>query len=348
MSSRETPPRDQSLRILLLAASLVVVVAGLKAAAPLILPFLVAVFLAIISFPIVTWLRTHKVPKIVAVAATVLLDIAVLTLLALVVGRSVNEFTDAAPRYQERLQRLASSLMTTLEFHGIDTTHWQPMQYLNPSALLDLVGATLGAVASVLSNTVLVLLTLIFILLEATTFPEKVKVAFGGRFDYSTRFATVTRQVQRYLAIKTLVSLATGVLAGLWVGILGLGVPLLWGLMAFIFNFVPNLGSILAAVPPIVLALVQFGIWRAVAVATGYVVINIVLATFVEPHLLGRRLGLSTLVVFLSLVFWGWVWGPVGMVLSVPLTMVMKIALENTDDLRWIAVMLDSPRARRG
>jgi AI-2 transport protein TqsA len=235
-----------------------------------------------------------------------------------------------------------------LEAHGIDTTHWQPMQYLNPGALVDLVGATLGAVASVLSNTVLVLLTLIFILLEATTFPEKLKAAFGERFDYSSRMVTITRQVQRYLAIKTLVSLATGVLAGLWVGILGLGVPLLWGLMAFIFNFVPNLGSILAAVPPIVLALVQFGLWRAVAVAVGYIVINIMLATFVEPHLLGRRLGLSTLVVFLSLVFWGWVWGPVGMVLSVPLTMVFKITAENTDDLRWIAVMLDSPRPRRG
>jgi AI-2 transport protein TqsA len=348
MSSQDQPSHDRSLRLLLLAASLVVVVAGLKAAAPLILPFLVAVFLAVISVPIVTWLRAHKVPKIAAVAATVLLDIAVLSLLAFVVGRSVNEFTDAAPQYQARLQRLAGSLMSMLEAHGIDTTHWQPMQYLNPGALVDLVGATLGAVASVLSNTVLVLLTLIFILLEATTFPEKLKAAFGERFDYSSRMVTITRQVQRYLAIKTLVSLATGVLAGLWVGILGLGVPLLWGLMAFIFNFVPNLGSILAAVPPIVLALVQFGLWRAVAVAVGYIVINIMLATFVEPHLLGRRLGLSTLVVFLSLVFWGWVWGPVGMVLSVPLTMVFKITAENTDDLRWIAVMLDSPRPRRG
>jgi predicted PurR-regulated permease PerM len=171
--------------------------------------------------------------------------------------------------------------------------------------------------------------------------------AFGGRPEYADRLETVARQIQRYLAIKTVVSMATGLLAGIWVAALGLGVPLLWGLLAFLFNYVPTLGSIVAAVPPTLLALVQFGVWRGALVAIGYVAINIVLGNFVEPYLYGRRLGLSTLVVFISLVFWGWVWGPVGMLLSVPLTMLVKIALENTEDLRWLAVMLDrNPRPR--
>lgn len=347
MHTEDAPHRDRGARFLILAASLVVVVAGLKAAAPLILPFLVAVFLAVISIPLLTWLQQRKVPTALAVIITVLVDIAVLAALGLVVGRSVNEFTAAAPRYQQRIQGLVSAVMGALEARGVDTSQWQPVQFLNPGALFDMVGSTLSAVTSVLSNTFLVLLTLIFILFEATAFPRKLRAAFGGRSEYTDRFAVVTRQIQRYLAIKTLISLATGVFAGLWVGLLGLGVPLLWGLIAFIFNYIPNLGSIIAAVPPILLALVQFGVWRAVGVAAGYVAINVVLANFLEPYLMGRRLGLSTLVVFMSLVFWGWVWGPVGMLLSVPLTMVVKIALENTADLRWIAVMLDPNPAER-
>ena len=348
MDKESTPGRDRGARFLILAASIVVVVAGLKAAAQLILPFLVSVFLAIISTPLVAWLKSHKLPTWLAVTVTMLVDLAVLAALGLVVGRSVNEFTAAAPRYQERVQGLATSILATLDAHGIDTSQLQPLQAVNPGALFDMVGATLSAVAAVLSNTLVVLLLLVFMLLEVTAFPAKLTAALGGHTENAERLSTVTRQIQRYLGIKTLVSLATGVLAGVWVAVLGLGVPVLWGLMAFIFNFVPNVGSIVVAVPPIVLAWMQFGVWRAVGVAAGYAVINMVLSNFVEPYLMGRRLGLSTLVVVLSLVFWGWVWGPVGMILSVPLTMAVKIALENTPDLHWVAVMLDaSPRVRR-
>ena len=123
------------------------------------------------------------------------------------------------------------------------------------------------------------------------------------------------------------------------------GTALLWGLVAFLLNYVPNLGSIIAAVPAVLLALVQYGVGHALLVLMGYVAVNMLLGNLLEPVLMGRRLGLSTLVVFLSLVFWGWVWGPVGMLLSVPLTMIAKIFLENTRDLAWLAVMLDSPQA---
>jgi len=347
MSAEDSARPERGARVLVLAASAVVVVAGLKAAAALVLPLLISVFLAIASIPFVTWLQSRKVPSALAVLLTLLVDAAVIGLLAIVVGRSVNEFTAAAPQYQARLQTMAARGLAFLQAHGVDTSQWQPMQYLNPGAMFDMVGTTLSAIGAVLSNAFLVLLALIFILFEAAGFPRKLMAAFGGRPEYADRLEIAARQIQRYLAIKTVVSMATGLLAGIWVAALGLGVPLLWGLLAFLFNYVPTLGSIVAAVPPFLLALVQFGLWRAVLVAVGYVVINIVLGNFVEPYLYGRRLGLSTLVVFLSLVFWGWVWGPVGMLLSVPLTMLVKIALENTEDMRWIAIMLDpNPRAR--
>jgi len=194
-------------------------------------------------------------------------------------------------------------------------------------------------VAGVLSNLFVALLTIVFILFEAAGFPAKLRAAFGDR-QGSERFEKIRYEVQHYLGIKSLVSLTTGAAIAAALAILGVDYPLLWGMLAFLLNYIPTFGSILAGIPPVLLAIVQLGPGHAIAVALVFVTTNVVLGNFVEPHFLGRRLGLSTLVVFLSLVFWGWVWGPVGMLLSVPLTMILKIMLENTPDLAWIAVLL--------
>ena len=346
MAADDSRARDRGARVLFIAAGLVVVVAGLRAAGQLLLPFLVSVFLAIISLPLMEWLKKRGVPVGLAVMLTVLADVAVVAAVLIVIGQSLNEFTTAAPGYQARLTELVRSTFGWLQARGVPTEAWGVPELINPGALMDLVGGTLRAVAAVAQNTFLVILTMVFILFEAAGFSGKLRAAFGDRPGDFERLNTMALQIQRYLAIKTLVSFATGVFVGLWVAVLGLGFPLLWGLVAFIFNYIPNLGSILAAVPPVLLAIVQFGAGKAAVVALGYVVINIVLANFLEPYLMGRRLGLSTLVVFLSLIFWGWVWGPVGMLLSVPLTVIVKIALENTEDFRWLAVMLDANPTR--
>jgi predicted PurR-regulated permease PerM len=144
------------------------------------------------------------------------------------------------------------------------------------------------------------------------------------------------------LAIKTVASLGAGIVVAIWVWALGIDFPVIWGLLAFLLNFIPNLGSIIAAVPPVLLGYIQFGIGRALLVAAGFGLVNLVFGNVVEPKLMGRKLGLSTLVVFLSLIFWGWVWGPAGMLLSVPITMVVKIALESNPSTRWISILLDS------
>ena len=159
-------------------------------------------------------------------------------------------------------------------------------------------------------------------------------------------------EVQEYLGIKTFISLATGILLGAWCWVMGLDFPVLLGLMAFVLNYVPTVGSIIASAPAILLALIQVGFGHAVLVGAGFFAVNGVFGNLIEPNLLGRRLGLSTLVVILSLIFWGWVWGPVGALLAVPLTMIVKIMLENTSDLRWVAVLLDKappdPELARG
>jgi len=210
---------------------------------------------------------------------------------------------------------------------------------------MDMLTGTLRGVAGVLSNLLLVFFTIVFILAEAAGLPAKMKAAFGWG-EGPERLNKILQEVQRFLAIKSVVSLVTGILVGVSLWLVGVDFPMLWGGLAFLLNYIPTLGSVLAAIPPVLLAMLQLGPGYALVVTLIFLVINVPMGNLVEPYFMGRRLGISTLVVFLSLVFWGWVWGPVGMLLSVPLTMILKILLENTEDLRWIAVFLGaSPRS---
>ena len=169
-----------------------------------------------------------------------------------------------------------------------------------------------------------------------------VTAILGDAEDALTNFDTFINNVKHYMAIKTVVSLATGIVIAIWLAVIGVDFPVLWGLLAFFLNYVPNIGSIIAAIPAVLLATLQLGIVQALTAAAGYIVVNMVVGGVIEPRFMGRGLGLSTLVVFLSLIFWGWVLGPVGMLLSVPLTMTIKIALNSSEDTRWLAVLLGS------
>jgi len=183
---------------------------------------------------------------------------------------------------------------------------------------------------------------MILLLFDLTSIPDKVRGAVPNSKPVLDYLATVTDSLKRYIVIKSLISLFTGVAVGLIVGLMGVDFPVLWGLLAFALNFIPNIGSILAAVPAVLLAMIQYGPASALIVAGGYVAVNLVVGNLIEPRVTGQGLGLSTLVVFLSLVFWGWVFGAMGMLLSVPLTMTIKIALESHPDSRWVAALLGS------
>ena len=347
MGREELLPR-RTMRFLVVAASTIVVVAGLREASEILLPFLSALFIAIVSLPFLAWLQRNRVPTWLAVMLTVAAAAGVVSVLGVVVGQSVGEFAQvvADSRYNERFEALDNRLGAWAEQANLPFADRTPLDFVNPGAVVNLLGGTLGALAGLLQDAFLVLLAVIFILVEAAGFRTKLRLAFGERGRSLERMSQITLQVQKYLAVKTAVSLGTGFFAFVWVWTLGIDFPLMWGLVAFLFNYIPNIGSIVAAVGPSVLALVQVDLGRALVVAAGYVALNIAFGNVLEPTLLGRRLGMSVLVVFLSLVFWGWVWGPMGLLLAVPITMSLKIAFENTDDLRWIAVLLDANPAR--
>jgi predicted PurR-regulated permease PerM len=231
-------------------------------------------------------------------------------------------------------------LLAWLERTGLDLSDQELLEVFDPGAAMGLVAGLLNALQGMLTNGFLIMLTVIFILVEASSFPAKLRAILAAPDSSLGYFEKVIHNIRHYIAIKTLMSLGTGIAIAVWLLILGVDYALLWGLLAFLLNYVPNIGSILAAVPAVLLAILQLGVGKVLLVMTGYLAVNIVVGNMIEPRVMGRGLDLSTLVVFLSVVFWGWVFGPVGMLLSVPLTMIVKIALDSNEDTRWVAVLL--------
>ncbi len=328
----------QKINYLITPAAFVVVVAGMRAAESLLIPFLLAVFIAVICAPSVFWLQRKGLPTICAVLAVTLIILGMEVALVTLIGTSINDFSSNLPFYQRRLTEEATNFVTLLNRMGIEFSAKSLLSYVDPGAAMRLTANVLASLGSVLTNTFFIILTMVFILLEAATIPAKLKMAFDHVDD--SKLHDFTSSLNRYMAIKTAASFGTGLAVTLLLEILGVDYPILWGILAFLLNFVPNIGSIIAAIPPVLLGFIQFGPGKMLAVVIGFTVINILVGNVIEPRYMGRGLGLSTLIVFLSLVFWGWVFGPIGMLLSVPLTMTMKIALESREDTRWLAILL--------
>ena len=337
-----------------MGACVVIVVAGLREGASILLPFALALFLAVLSMPLMFWLQLRRVPAPLAIALTMLVIGALFGALIMLATQAVADLQDQIPGYTTRVRTLFDQLVIRLStWSGLELEQYRLLDLIDPGIAVSFFATTAANVVAFLGNTFMVLLIMWFILSEAMVFPFKFRAIVGPRegerrrkttavTDDRRRVTKIVREVQAYLGIKTLVSLATGLLIGLLAKLLELESPVLLGLIGFVMNYVPTVGSAIAAVPALFLSLVQFTTFpHFMLVVIGYGVINMVFGNIIEPTLMGRRLGLSTLVVILSLLFWFWVWGPVGALLAVPLTMVVKIMLENTEDLRWVAILLD-------
>jgi len=376
-------------RMLMLLGALCVVIGGLKLAQSLIVPVLLAFFIASVSFPITNWLREHRVPRMIAVLLTVLVDFAFLTGVVLIAITLVGDLQskwdskyyeltkqsieDGYTAFEEKVKELGEMGLTPppravpIEEGGEPAAVEEPPQEdgdsrlptVETSKIRELVDRNLealkqvdfgqvwsfgtdvvGRVVTFLSTAFMVFILTVFMLTEARMFGRRLDAIFDARGPNFQRMLSATRDIQRYLGIKTVVSLATGFLAGLLTWAAGLDFFLLWGILAFILNFIPVVGSVIAGIPPTLLAILVFGLPNGVAVAGGYILINILLGNFVEPMLMGRRFGISTLVVVLSVLFWGWLWGPLGMLLSVPLTMMVKVLLDNSAEFHWLSVAM--------
>lgn len=327
-------------KALVVTATIMLIVAGIKAGEELAVPFLLAAFLATIASTPVFWLHRAKVPIGIAIFLVVLILVGVMIGVGAIVAHSATEFTAQLPYYEERVATLLNAFFKTLESYQLVISPEVINEMFNPAIALSFAGDTLLSFGRILSSSFLILLTVIFILAEAASFPRKLGKFLPNPEHALPHLVRFTTTVNRYMAIKTLVSVATGIIVTIFLSIIGVDFPILWGMLAFMLNYVPTIGSVIAAVPAILLATLQFGPAVAGIVATGYLALNLVMGNIVEPRFIGRELGLSTLIVFLSLVFWGWMLGPVGMLLSVPLTMTAKIALETSPNTAWIGYLL--------
>ncbi|MEX2579845.1 MAG: AI-2E family transporter [Verrucomicrobiales bacterium] len=415
-------------------ASVVVIMAGLKAAAALFIPVMLGLFFALLSLPILNWLDRRAFPRPLAVLATVLIDLLIMGGIVFLASGVIGEFTDRSGVYAEKLRAQASEFSETMDRQleklgsfwtemgdedsdspkagdpelNQSTPEAEPeaavdapddsvtveapgegerlkvvasgegsevtvvpsenedgvaaadagdedglespvpsfnalfMRYWDTNRIVGFLGQVdvLSRFTSIASQSFFVLIVMIFVLAESGLYAQKVRAVLQVRGPDLSRFESTSRDIQKYLGIKTGVSFATGILAMATCMVFRVDFPILWGLVAFVFNYVPAIGSIVAAIPPVILALILHGFWPSMGVLGCYLLINIVIGNFLEPTLLGDRFGLSTVIVILSVLFWGFIWGPVGMLLAVPLTMVVKVMLDNSNEFRWISAFM--------
>ena len=325
---------------LLILASFIIVIAGMKAASSMLVPFFLSVFISIICAPPMFWLQRKGVPKVLALVL-ILVGVLFLGLLfGALIGPSLHHFLSSLPGYQERLSTNIDALISWLRNRGVNIPKEEVFGALHPGWVMGLAGDIFSALSGILTNTFLILLTVVFILLEAADFPKKLRAMLKKPEMSLSTIEKFSQSAKRYLAIKTMISAVVGFIIWLWLLILGVDYPVLWGTLSFLLNYVPNIGAIIAALPVTLLALIQLGVGTALLTVLGFVVVHIVVGNIIEPKLMGKGLSLSTLVVFMSMVFWGWILGPLGMILSVPITILVKIVLESYEETRGLAIML--------
>ena len=323
-----------------IVAAIIIIIAGIMSAQSIILPVILALFISIICAQPIIWLEKRKIPYIFSMLI-VLVSLALLfVVFGGIIGKSLSNFSKDAPKYEENLRTIALSTIDYLNSKGANIDTQQLLSMIDPGKILSFTAGAVGEVGKIMSDSFVIMLVTIFMLLEAKSFILKatlIEKLHGNSLKFMDKIGS---NVRHYLSIKTVISLLTGIFIWIWLLVVGVDYAILWGVIAFLLNYIPNIGSIIAAAPTMLLALVQLGVGGMIWTGIGYLIVNLVMGNIVEPRIMGRGLGLSTLVVFISLIVWGFILGSVGMFLSVPLTMTIKIILEQNKSTQWIAILL--------
>ncbi|NOX37274.1 MAG: AI-2E family transporter [Calditrichaeota bacterium] len=318
----------------------------------IILPFALAVFINYIISPLITFFERRRIPSAISILLAIIITFLILNFVGVMIYTSIKSFTADFPKYEDRFNQI---LQQILQLTGIPeeviSTETQGLQRFSVLAnlkgfsLSKIIVTTFSSLLNFLSNTFLVLLFLFFMLLGRNQLARKVQLAF--RPEVSIKIAgilnNINRQIQKYLLAKTIISFITGVLSTGILMYFGVEFALVWGMLTFLLNFIPNLGSVIATALPVAFAFIQMNdlvtvMWIFILL----VAVQMIMGNFLDPRIVGRSLNLSPLVVLFSLIFWGWLWGIVGMFLAVPISVIIKIIFENIESLRFISVLMSS------
>lgn len=323
----------------IVAASVIIVLAGVKSASAIVIPFLLALFIAIILSPLYNFFNKKGIPNALSLTFVITLFVIFLASVAKLIGTSAQEFSSNISVYEQQLSSTFHKLAEFAVSIGVELPEEEITSVINPKQIMQFSSGVVQGIGSMFTNGFVILLSVIFMLLESEHFVSKIVHATDDN-KVITNIQEIGSKIKRYMALKALISLFTGFV--IWIALLMIGTDyaFLWAVLAFMLNFIPNIGSIIAAVPAVLITLVQLGSVSALMVTALYVGVNVIIGSVIEPKIMGRGLGLSTLVVFLSLLFWGWLLGIVGMLLSIPLTIMAKIVLQENENTRWIAVLL--------
>lgn len=323
-------------------AAFVVVVAGVKAASSILVPFLLSVFIATVSAPVIFWLEKLRLPRILAFLIVLFFVIVVLFGFGYVLTNSVDSFLSNTPQYTAKLMEMVGSIQGLLERFGVDISKTNLETLFDPSGLLNYAGGFLKSFSTVLSKSFIIFLGVTFMLFETSSLRTKIYLLTKQEESTENPFKKFSEKLNNYLAIKTVISFLTGFIVTVGLMVIGVDFALLLGVIAFLLNYIPSIGSVIAAIPAVLVALVGLDFNSVLLVISLYFVVNIVMGNVIEPRYMGKGLGLSVVVIFFSLIFWGWVLGSVGMFLAVPLSMTIKLAFESNESTKPIAMLLSS------
>jgi len=321
-------------------AAFIIVIAGIMYGASIVTPLLMALFISIICAQPIMWLQKRKVPQVIAITLVFMLIVVVFIGFGKLISTSLSSFSENISVYEKNLDEIAGSILNFIESKGLHISSDKMGDMFAPSKIMRLTAGILGSLGGLMSNALTILFLVIFLLLELNSISVKLKAILSNSTVTLSYLNTIGQSIRHYLSIKTFTSLLTGVFIWLGLLILGIDYAIIWGLIAFLLNYIPNIGSIIAGVPAVLFSVVQMGLGGAIWTTAIFVTVNMLIGNAVEPKMMGKGMGLSTFVVFVSLIFWGFVLGTVGMFLSVPLTMAVKIMLEQKPNTRWVAIIL--------
>ncbi|WP_457749724.1 AI-2E family transporter [Sulfurimonas sp.] len=324
---------------LIVMASVVVILAGIKSASVIIIPFLFSLFIAIILSPLYKYFKSKGILDIVSVILVITIFILFLALITKLIGNSVQSFSANIDSYVQKFSEYYQLISEYTASLGIAISTDDISNLINMKQAMKFATSIIQNMGSMFTNGFVIILTVVFMLLESQYFVKKIEF-FDRHQATMTHIEAIFSKIQNYMVIKALISLLTGVIVWLSLSFLGTDYAFLWGVLAFMLNFIPNIGSIIAAIPAVLITLVQLGGMSALLVIILYTGINVIIGSIIEPKIMGKGLGLSTLIIFLSLLFWGWLLGIVGMLLSIPLTIMAKIIFDANQNTQWIGVLL--------
>lgn len=326
----------------LIFAAFIIILAGLMSAVSIVNSILMGLFISIVCAQPIHWLRRKKVPKTIALIIVLIGISIVFVFLIQVIGASLSSFSQHVDEYESNLEEMGNGILNSLNSYGFHFSFSKIASLLDFSKAMNITASLLAGLGNLMGNALTIFFLTIFLLLEIDSIGIKTQLGFEHSKDSYSYVNSIINNIRHYLTIKTLTSLLTGLLIWISLTIIGVDYAIIWALIAFLLNYIPNFGSIIAAIPALLFSLIQLGFHGAFLTTVVFIAANMVIGNIVEPKMMGKGLGLSTYVVFVSLLFWGFVLGTVGMFLSVPLTMAIKIILEQNPKTKSIAIFLGS------